>query len=145
MVHSYCGAWWASWRIGRVDAFRPEGRGFEGFKFRSSRHVRILGKSFTCCCLYKLQHSCCGRERFCKAHAVRSAIEMDKYNTILYIFYVNTSIIQHQAFSSVSPIIWNGLPFLLPKTNSWTLFSCGFAGSASGKSLEGTLYEILID
>ena len=23
-----------------------------------------------------------GRERFCKAHAVRSAIEMDKYNTI---------------------------------------------------------------
>ena len=32
----------------------------------------------------KLWHSvnCCGRERFWKAHAGRSAIEMDKYNTI---------------------------------------------------------------
>ena|SRR6218665_1193113 len=37
----YCGAWW---RIGRDDAFRPEGRGFES---RSSRKVGILGKSFT--------------------------------------------------------------------------------------------------
>src|SRR6218665_415243 len=34
----------------------------------------------------KLQHSvnCCGRDRFRKAHAVRSAIEMNKYNTIQY-------------------------------------------------------------
>src|SRR6218665_1292777 len=34
--------------------------------------------------LCKFRHSvnCCGRERFLKAHAVRSAIEMDKYNTI---------------------------------------------------------------
>jgi len=33
----------------------------------------------------KLWHgvNCCRRERFWKAHAVRSAIEMDKYNTIL--------------------------------------------------------------
>ena len=32
----------------------------------------------------KLWHSvnCCGRKRFWKAHDVRSAIEMDKYNTI---------------------------------------------------------------
>src|SRR6218665_1484310 len=40
-----CGAWW---HTGRVDAFRPEGRGFE---YRSSRHVGTLGKSFTCNCL----------------------------------------------------------------------------------------------
>ena len=32
----------------RVDAFRPEGCGFES---RSSRHVETLGKSFTCSCL----------------------------------------------------------------------------------------------
>ena len=34
----------------------------------------------------KLRHivNCWGRERFWKAHAVRSAIEMDKYNTIQY-------------------------------------------------------------
>ena len=40
----------ACWRIGRVDAFRPEGRGFES---RSSRHVSrpTLGESFTCSCL----------------------------------------------------------------------------------------------
>ena len=35
------GAWW---HIGRVDAFRPKGPGFES---RSSRHVGTLGKSFT--------------------------------------------------------------------------------------------------
>src|SRR6218665_1993860 len=71
---------WPWWRIGRVDAFRPDGRGFES---RSSRHVGTLGKSFTYSCLYsasafKLRHSvnCCGRERCGKAPAVRSAIEM---------------------------------------------------------------------
>ena len=35
-------------RIGRVDAFRPEGRGFGS---RSIRIVRTFGKSFTCSCL----------------------------------------------------------------------------------------------
>ena len=34
-----CGTWW---RIGWVDCFQPEGRGFD---FRSSRHVGTLGKS----------------------------------------------------------------------------------------------------
>ena len=37
-----CGGHW--WHIGRVDAFRLEGRGSES---RSSRHVGTLGKSFT--------------------------------------------------------------------------------------------------
>ena len=32
------------WRIGRVDAFRPKGHGFDS---HSSRHVGPLGKSFT--------------------------------------------------------------------------------------------------
>ena len=40
-----CEAWW---RIGRDDAFQPEGHGFE---YRSSRHVGTLGKSFTYNCL----------------------------------------------------------------------------------------------
>jgi len=67
-----------------VDAFRQEGRVFEP---RLSRHVGTLGKSFTCSWLSasacKLRHSlnCCGRERLWKAHVVRSAIEIDKYNT----------------------------------------------------------------
>ena len=39
------GAWW---RIGRVYAFRPEGRGFES---RSSRYVGTLRKYFACSCL----------------------------------------------------------------------------------------------
>jgi len=39
-VIQMCGAWWS---IGRVDAFPPEGCGFE---YRSSRHVGTLGKSF---------------------------------------------------------------------------------------------------
>ena len=39
------GEWWL---IGRFDAFRPKGRGFES---RSSRHVGTLGKSFTRSCL----------------------------------------------------------------------------------------------
>ena len=50
-----CGMWC---RIGRVKAFRPEGRGFE---FLSSRHVGTLGKSFTRNCLWhigvRLRHS----------------------------------------------------------------------------------------
>src|SRR6218665_2727076 len=50
-----CGTWW---RIGRVETFRPEGRGLES---RSNRHVGTLGKSFTCSCLWrfgvKLRHS----------------------------------------------------------------------------------------
>ena len=73
------------WRIGRVDAFRPEGHGIES---HSSRQLGTLGKSFTYIACSpsacKLRHSvnCCGWERFRKAHAVESAIEMDKYNTI---------------------------------------------------------------
>ena len=51
---SCCEAWWL---IGRFDAFRLKGRGFES---RSSRHVGTLGKSFTHNCLWrfglKLQH-----------------------------------------------------------------------------------------
>ena len=50
-----CGAWWL---IGRIDAFRPEGR---GFKSHSRRHAATLGKSFTRSCLWglglKLRHS----------------------------------------------------------------------------------------
>ena len=46
------------WRIGRVDAFRPKGHGFDS---RSSRHVGTLGKSFTHSCLWcfgvKFRHS----------------------------------------------------------------------------------------
>ena len=52
-----CGTWW---RIGRVEAFRLEGHGFES---RSSHHIEILGKSFTRSCLWrfsvKLHHSPC--------------------------------------------------------------------------------------
>ena len=52
---STSGAWW---RIGWFVAFGPKGRGFES---RSSRHVGILGKSITRCCLWrfgvKLRHS----------------------------------------------------------------------------------------
>ena len=73
--------------VARFGAFRPESRRFES---HSSRPIKTSGKSFTHSCLYsasacKLRHSvnCCGRERFWKAHAVRSAIEIDKYNTVL--------------------------------------------------------------
>jgi len=38
------------WRIRRVKAFRPEGRGFE---FLSSHHVGTLGKSLTRSCLWR--------------------------------------------------------------------------------------------
>ena len=48
----------ACWRIGRFDAFRPKGRGFES---RSSRYARTLGKSFNRSCPWrfgvKLRHS----------------------------------------------------------------------------------------
>ena len=51
------------WSIGRVEAFRPEGRGFES---RSSRHVGTLGMSLTCSCLWRFgvklrpaQYLCC--------------------------------------------------------------------------------------
>src|SRR6218665_3119573 len=48
------------WRIGRVDAFRPKGHGFDS---RSSHHVVTLGKSFTHSCLWrfgmKFRHSMC--------------------------------------------------------------------------------------
>src|SRR6218665_2190476 len=51
----YCGAWWL---IGRFDAFRQKGRGFES---HFSRPVGTLGKSFTRSCLWhfsmKLRHS----------------------------------------------------------------------------------------
>ena len=46
------------WRIGRVDAFRPKGHGFD---FRSSRHTGTLDKSLTHNCLWrfgvKFRHS----------------------------------------------------------------------------------------
>ena len=49
------GTWW---RIVRVEAFRPEGRGLES---RSSRYEGTLGKSITHSCLWrfgvKLRHS----------------------------------------------------------------------------------------
>ena len=42
---------WTWWRIGRVEAFRPEGRGFES---RSSSYVGTLGKSLlTRNCLWR--------------------------------------------------------------------------------------------
>ena len=40
-----CGTWW---RLGCVDSFQPDGRGFDS---RSSRHVGTLGKSFTYSCM----------------------------------------------------------------------------------------------
>ena len=46
------------WRFGRVDGFRPKGRGFDS---RSSRQVGTVGKSFTYSCLWrfgvKFRHS----------------------------------------------------------------------------------------
>src|SRR6218665_3420727 len=54
LIHKH-GTWW---RIGRVEAFRPEGGGFE---CRSSCHLGTLGKSLTHSCLWrfgmKLRHS----------------------------------------------------------------------------------------
>src|SRR6218665_1839030 len=41
---------WRVRRIGRVDAFRPKGHGFDS---RSKRHVETLGKSFTHSCLWR--------------------------------------------------------------------------------------------
>ena len=41
---------WSVRRIGRVDAFRPLGYGFDS---RSIRHVGTLGKSFTHSCLWR--------------------------------------------------------------------------------------------
>ena len=60
---------WTWWRIGRVDAFR--------IPLQPPR--RDPGQV-----LHLLRHgvNCCGWERFWKTHAVRIAIEMDKYNTI---------------------------------------------------------------
>ena len=112
MGNKIYGAWW---RIGRDDAFRPECREFES---RSSRHVRWASSSLTVACsasARKLRHSvnCCGRERFSKAHAWKSAIEMDKYNIVdfvwieqrlvlplhaMYTVYAQTS--QHQTIVS---------------------------------------------
>ena len=55
MSSTYVGTWW---RIGWVDSFQPEGRGFDS---RSRRHVGTLGKSLTHSCLWrfgvKLRHS----------------------------------------------------------------------------------------
>ena len=81
----YC-AWW---RIGRVDAFWPEGRKFESRSIGATKgpwantSLAVACSSSAC----KLRHSvnCCGWERFWKAHAVRSGIEMDKCNTIHYV------------------------------------------------------------
>src|SRR6218665_80409 len=54
-VSILCGTWWL---IVRVEAFRPEGRGFES---RCSHRVGTFGKSFTHSCLcrfgVKLRHS----------------------------------------------------------------------------------------
>ena len=44
-VTAWCGSWW---RLGWVDYFQPEGRGFDS---RSCRHVGTLDKSFTYSCL----------------------------------------------------------------------------------------------
>src|SRR6218665_1337182 len=55
--HTYVGRWWL---IGRVDAFRPKGHGFDS---RSNRHVGTLGKSFT--------HSCQWRSGVKFRHSVR--------------------------------------------------------------------------
>ena len=38
------------WCIGRVDAFRPKGHGFDS---RSSRHLGTLGKYFIHSCLWR--------------------------------------------------------------------------------------------
>ena len=50
--------WGRVWRIGRVDAFRPNGHGFDS---RFSRQIRTFGKSFTHSCLWrfglKFRHS----------------------------------------------------------------------------------------
>ena len=71
-----CGMWW---RIGRVYAFRLEGRRFES---HSSPSLTVDCRGLAC----KLWHrvDCCGHEPFWKAHAERSAIEMFKYYTIQY-------------------------------------------------------------
>ena len=77
---------WTWWLIGRFGAFRPKGRGFES---RSCRHIETwASSSLTIACsasACKLRDSvkCVGRERFWKALAVRSAIEMDQYNTVM--------------------------------------------------------------
>ena len=66
-LSGYCIMREAQWRIGGVDAFRLEGRGFES---RSSRHVGILGKSFTTvacrpsACILRHSINCCGQECF---------------------------------------------------------------------------------
>jgi len=53
--HEICEVWWL---FGRFVAFVPKGRGFES---HSRHHIRTLGKSFTCSCLWrfsvKLRHS----------------------------------------------------------------------------------------
>ena len=53
----YCGAWWL---IRIVDAYRPNGRGFDS---RSSCYLWTLGKLFARSCLWrfgvKLRHSIC--------------------------------------------------------------------------------------
>ena len=55
---NYVGRWWL---IGKVDAFRPKGHGFDT---RTSRHVGTMGRSFI--------HSC--QRRFCVKfrHSIRS-------------------------------------------------------------------------
>ena len=71
---------WAWWHTGRVDIFWsplfPPRRNLGQVLYLqlpvALRRVNSESVNF------------CGRERFWKAHAVRSAIEMDKYNTIQY-------------------------------------------------------------
>src|SRR6218665_452307 len=57
---------WTWWHIGRVEAFRPEDRGFESC---CSRHVGTLGKSLTHSCLW-----CFGVKLLHSIHAVSGAL-----------------------------------------------------------------------
>ena len=75
-------------------AFCLEGHRFES---HSSHHVGTLGKSFTRTCMWRFgvltptQYQCSSWECFWKAHAMRSAIEINKYNTIYICFKVYSS------------------------------------------------------
>jgi len=72
----YC-ACGACWRFGRDDAFRPECHGFESPLAANRDLGQVLQLQFACSApACQLRHSvnCCGRERFWKTHAGRSAI-----------------------------------------------------------------------
>src|SRR6218665_66724 len=84
-----------------------------------------------------LQEFCCPVSTLVGHQALRSSSGGD-----LLVPYVNTSTMQHRAFSVVAPSIWNSLPSqirLLPKSYTpllykllkTDLFHCGWTGSAS--------------